>query len=519
MLLHDILNYQAREYPDVDFAVQGDQKMTFEAAVAASNQLANALIESGLGVGDRFAFLSKNSIEYAILFYAASKCGAVPVPLNFRLAPAEWAFIINDSGAKLLIASAEYVEGIDKVRDDLKTVTTFVAIGAPDADKYKDYAAWVTSHPDSAPTREIKDSDDLYQMYTSGTTGHPKGAVVTQAAVTSQIVQFTLAFQRMPSDVTLIVAPMYHAAAAATALSSTATAGTLLIQEDFNPVDVVVALSEQNVAHTTLVPAMIQAVLVMVPDVAERNYDTLQTMIYGASPIAEGVLRRAMQVFQCDFFQGYGMTETTAAVSFLSPADHARALEGNPELLLSAGRPLVGTEVKIVDDDDNTLEVGQIGEICARGPQLMSGYWNLPDASEKALWRGWMHTGDAGMLDKDGFIFVQDRVKDMIISGGENVYPREVENVLFQHEAVADAAVIGVPSEKWGETIKAIVVLKEGTEATEEAIIDYCKDKIAGYKRPTSVDFIEILPRNASGKVLKKDLRAKYWEGQTRQVS
>jgi acyl-CoA synthetase (AMP-forming)/AMP-acid ligase II len=213
------------------------------------------------------------------------------------------------------------------------------------------------------------------------------------------------------------------------------------------------------------------------------------------------------------------MTETTAVLCFLMPEDHRRALSGNPELLLSAGRPVMGTQVKIVDEDDNEVPRGTIGEICGQGPQLMSGYWNLPEASEKALWRGWMHTGDAGTMDENGYVYVQDRVKDMIISGGENVYPREVENLLFEHPAIVDAAVIGVPSDQWGEAVKGIVVLKQGHEATAEEIMEFCKGKIAGYKRPQSIDFIAELPRNASGKVLKKDLRAKFWEGKTRQVS
>lgn len=519
MLLHDFIQYHAREHSDLDFAVLGAKRITYREADAVTNQIAHALIGAGLAKGDRFAYLSKNSIDYALMFYGASKAGVVPVPLNYRLAPPELAYIINDAGAKLVICSAEYVEGINSVRNTLKTVEKYIAIDAPEDQGFEDYKKWHSSQPTETPDREVKLSDDLYQMYTSGTTGHPKGAVLTQSAVSSQIMQFQFAIQRSPGERTQIVAPMYHAAAAITALGVVATGGTLYIHTDFNPVEVVAALSDQEIAHTTLVPAMIQACLFMVPDVKERKYDSLKTMAYGASPIAENVLRLAMQVFQCDFFQAYGMTETTAVLTFLTPDDHRRALDGKPDLLLSAGRPVIGTRIKIVDDDDNEVPRGTIGEICGKGPQLMSGYWNLPEASEKALWRGWMHTGDAGTMDENGYIYVQDRVKDMIISGGENVYPREVENALFEHPAIADAAVIGIPSEQWGETVKAIVVLKKGHEANADEIMEFCKGKIAGYKRPHSVDFIEELPRNASGKVLKKDLRTKYWEGRERQVS
>jgi acyl-CoA synthetase (AMP-forming)/AMP-acid ligase II len=224
-------------------------------------------------------------------------------------------------------------------------------------------------------------------------------------------------------------------------------------------------------------------------------------------------------VFGCDFAQGYGMTETTAVLSFLLPSDHKLALKEKPGLLLSAGRPIVGTEVRVVDEDDNPLPNGTIGEIIGRGPQLMRGYWNLPDESAEALRGGWMHTGDAGVLDDEGYIYIQDRVKDMIVSGGENIYPRVVEEALFKHPAIADAAVIGVPDEQWGETVKAIVVLRDKATATEEEVIDFCRDKVGGFERPRSVDFVSTLPRNPTGKVLKRELREPYWAGQKRRVA
>ena len=519
MRLHDYLDYQAREHPDIEFAVLGDRTITYREAVIEANRLANAFASAGLQIGDRLAFLSKNSIEHALLFYASSKAGVVPVPLNYRMASPEWAYIINDAQAKMLIASAAYVSIVDGFRGELKTVERFIAIDADGAEGWDDYRRWVAEQADTAPDRVVTDDHDVYQLYTSGTTGHPKGAVLTHRAVTANLAQVSFVFAASHGERTLIVAPLYHAAAAVTAFSCVYWGGCLYIQEDFNPVEVVRALSEERITQTTLVPAMIQACLVFVPDIAERRFDDLRLITYGASPIAEETLRRAVKAFGCDFAQGYGMTETTAVLTFLLPSDHELALKEKPELLLSAGRPIVGTEVRVVDENDEPVPNGTIGEIIGRGPQLMRGYWNLPDESAEALRGGWMHTGDAGVLDDDGYVYIQDRVKDMIVSGGENIYPRVVEEALFKHPEIADAAVIGVPDEQWGETVKAIVVLRAEATATEEEVIEFCRDKLGGFERPRSVDFVGTLPRNPTGKVLKRELREPYWAGQKRRVA
>jgi acyl-CoA synthetase (AMP-forming)/AMP-acid ligase II len=518
MFLHDTFDYSAREHPDAEFAVQGARSVSYAEAQALANQIANALVAKGLAPGDRVALLSKNSIEHALWYYACSKVGVVPVPLNFRLAPPEWSYIVNDAGAVLLFAQDALAAAIEPVRGELGSVKHWVAIGA-DVPGWERFESFVASQPATAPSHRGTPDDDVYQMYTSGTTGRPKGAVLTHRAVVSQLHQASLAFRSMPGDRTLIVAPLYHAAASISTFVTVMAGGSLYIQEDFVPAEVVRALSEERIASALLVPAMIQFCLVGVKDVAERRYDALRLLIYGASPIAEQTLRRAIDVFGCDFLQGYGMTETTAAASYLMPSDHRRALAGEPHLLLAAGRALLGTELRIVGADGRTLPNGAIGEIAVRGPQLMRGYWNLPEATAEALRDGWMLTGDAGILDDEGFLFVQDRTKDMIVSGGENVYPREVEEVLYRHPAVAEAAVIGVPDPKWGEAVKAIVVPKPGAAIDADALMQFCDGQLAGYKRPRSVDFIDALPRNPSGKVLKRELREKFWVGHSRRVS
>jgi fatty-acyl-CoA synthase len=519
MRLHDFLDYRAREQGDAEFALQGTRRLTYREAWAEANRIANAFVNSGLQSGERIAILSKNSIEYMLLYFAASKAGVVPVPLNYRLAPVEWRYIINDSGAKLLIVAGDYPQAINSIRHELQTVSHFVAMDSS-VSGWENYYDWVAQQPPTASERHITPDHDLFQLYTSGTTGHPKGAVLTQRAVTAHLAQIGLAHEIRRGERVLIVAPLFHVAAAnAGAFPCVYAGGCLYIQSDFVPAAVVRAMSEERIGLAILVPAMIQACLTAVPDVAQHRYEALRLIHYGASPIAEQTLRRAIEVFQCDFSQGYGMTEMTAAITNLSAADHRRALAGQPQLLLSAGRPTVGTEVRVVDADDNPVPFGAIGEIIARGPQLMKGYWNLPEATAETLRGGWMHTGDAGAMDAEGYIYIQDRVKDMIVSGGENIYPRMVEEVLYQHAAIAEAAVIGVPDERWGETVKAIVVLREGMTATAEELMDFCRGKLGGFERPRSVDFVTALPRTPSGKVLKRTLREPYWVGQRRRVA
>ncbi len=518
MRLHDFLDYHARERGDAEFAIQGNRRVTYREALAQTNRLANAFVSAGLQIGDRIAVLSKNSIEYVLLYFAASKAGVVPVHLNYRLAPPEWSYIINDAGAKLLLAGGEFPRALEPIRSELQTIERFVANNSAGASQWEDYQQWVGGEPTTPPDRLITEDHELYQMYTSGTTGEPKGAVATHRAAIAQLVQRGLILKSEPGERWLLVAPIFHAAAAnQVACQSVYWGSCLYIQADFDPVELIRTLSHERISIAHIMPAMIQACLVTVPDVAERRYDDLRFISYGSSPISEKTLRRAMEVFKCGFVQGYGMTETIG-LTLLLPSEHRRALKDKPELLLSAGRPLVGTEVRIVDADDIPVPDGTTGEIVARGPQLMKGYWNQPQATAEALRGGWMHTGDAGMIDAEGYLYIQDRVKDMIVSGGENVYPRVVEEVLFHHPAVADAAVISVPDERWGESVKAIIVLRSGMNATAEEIVEFCRGKLGRFEQPRSVDFLQALPRTPSGKVLKRALREPYWAGHQRRV-
>jgi acyl-CoA synthetase (AMP-forming)/AMP-acid ligase II len=518
--LHDPLDTWARRQPAAPFAEQpGRGTITYAEAADRTDRLARALVASGLDVGDRVAVLSKNSLEYVLLYYAAAKAGVALIPLNYRLAPPEWEYILRDAGPRVVFAGAPYLAALDGLRPRLDSVRRFVALDAArPAPGWESYAAWLSEAP-SQPGHQVTPEMDALQLYTSATTGHPKGAVLTHAAVAANVTQIQHAVQGRPGERSLVVAPLFHAAVVPSTFTCVAWGGCVSVREDFLPADVVRALSEERIGFAVLVPSMIQACLMGVPDVAERDYPQLRLIYYGASAVAEQTLRAALRVFRCGLMQSYGLTEATQALTFLTPADHERALADRPELLQAAGRAAADTELRAVDAADRPVPTGALGEIVARGPQLMRGYWGQPEETARALRGGWLHTGDIGALDADGYLYVRDRLKDMIVSGGENVYPRVVEDVLFRHPAIADAAVIGVPDSRWGESVKAVVVLRPGAATTPAEIVGFCREHLAGYELPRSVDVVDALPRTPSGKVLKRVLREPYWAGQRRQVA
>lgn len=519
MRLHDYLEFFARETPDHSCAEMGERKLTYLEVDRLANRFANSLLAQGLTKGDRFIFVSLNSIDTVIMYYGAAKVGVVPVPLNYRLAPREVLYIVNDSESKLVFSQSEFCDGIDAVQSDIENVQAYIHLSSENRERWVSYETWLVSD-DRNPRADVSDTDQLYQMYTSGTTGLPKGVMSTHYSVCENISSGILfSGMELSRERSLIVAPLYHVAAAVTAMLIIARGGSLIIVDAFDPVNVVNKLEGEKISIVTLVPAMIQACLVFVQDLDSRDFSSLRRITYGASPIAKEVLVKAMQKFGCEFSQGFGMTELSCIATGLSAEDHVRAIESEPELLASAGRAVLGTEVRIADENDQEVPYGTVGELQVRGPQVMTGYWNKPEATAKTLKDGWMHTGDAAKMDKRGYIFIQDRIKDMIVSGGENIYPAEVENALFQHPAVADAAVIGIPSEQWGETVLAFLVLQRDEKPTTEDLIEHCRAHLAGYKLPRQIEFMDALPRNASGKVLKNQLREPYWKGIERKVN
>jgi acyl-CoA synthetase (AMP-forming)/AMP-acid ligase II len=515
LLLHDVFDYFAAARGDLCFAVDGERSVTYREARLRTNQFAHAITSAGLRAGDRLVYVGTNSIEHALLYYAASKIGVVPVPLNHRLTAAEISFVLADSGAKAFVADDAVAERVGVLAAEHPAIDRWVSIGGSPPDGWTSFSEWLDGRALADPAHRGSTDDVLYQMYTSGTTGTPKGVLLSHRSVLTNCAQVSagLGYGIGSGDRWLIVAPLFHAAAVITAFNCVAGGGCLVIHRGFDAAAVVRALAEDGISLTTLVPAMIHACLHTVPDVAERTYPSLRAIAYGGSVIAEPTLRRAIEVFGCDFYQGFGQTESSAGLTYLTELDHRQALAGRPELLASCGRALPGTEIRVVDETGAPLPVGEVGEVVARGPQLMDGYWNQPEETARALRDGWLWTGDAGSLDADGYLTIRDRIKDMIITGGENVYPREVEAVVIEHDDVLDVAVIGVPDERWCEVVHAVVVPRTDVAIDIASLDEHCRRRLAGFKVPRSYEIVSELPRNASGKVRKVELRKRIAAG------
>lgn len=472
-----------------------------------------ALAARGVRRGDRIAFLSRNHPDYYALLLGVAGIGAVLVPVNWRLAPPEVEYILADSGALLLFAGEGFVELGQQLAGRIPALRDVVPMA--------DLLAWCAQTPPSGAAAAVAapDPDDVAtQIYTSGTTGRPKGAMLTHRAL--------LAFRSLPEavqpewnrwtedDVSLIVMPQFHIGGTGFGLQTICAGATGLVMQDFDAGAVLHAIEHDRLSKIFTVPAAMQ-MLLRHPRARAVDYSRIRTMIYGASPIPLDVLREAMDVFRCGFVQQYGMTEMCGTICALPPEDHDPA--GN-ERMRSAGKPLDGVEVRIIDADGQPVAPGEVGEVAIRAVTRMAGYWNLPEATAEAIMPdGFFRSGDAGRLDGDGYLYIVDRVKDMIVSGGENVYPAEVEAVLRRHDAVADVAVIGVPDERWGEAVKAVVVPRGDFDAA--AVLAWARGELAGYKLPKSIDTVAELPRNAGGKVLRRELRAPYWQGRERAIN
>lgn len=487
---------------------------TFAQLDAESNRVAQALSASGVTTDDLVAYLDKNSPEYFLSLYGGAKLNAVSVAVNWRLAPPEIEYVLNNSEAKVLIIGEEFLGMLSQIT--LPHIKQVVVIGDAQDSDHPTWDQWLAGHDSIDPQVAISPDDSCYQLYTSGTTGLPKGVELTHNNLICAV-RDGFGIVNMGSDSTnLTCMPLFHVSGSAWGVLGTYWGSRTVLLREPDLMAILKAIPEQRITHTIFVPAVLQFLLAL-PEIRETDLSSMQSLTYGASPITESVLIDGIKTFGCEFTQAYGLTETTGAVCMLSAEDHD---PGGPRahLLRSCGKPIFNHEVKIMDaDTSEPIADGKVGEIWIKGPQVMKGYWKNPEATEKAFAGEWLQSGDAGYI-KEGYVYIHDRVKDMIISGGENIYPAEIENALMRHDSIADAAVIGIPDERWGESVKAIIV-KSDPALTEKEVIEYCYTLLAGYKCPKSIDWIDALPRNPSGKILKTELRKPYWGDRTRQVS
>jgi fatty-acyl-CoA synthase len=507
----DILKFWASERPD-DVALEQDGRTTSYAELEQNTRRIIALMAAnGVNAGDRVAWLGKNSDLYCQLYLAAARVGVVMVPVGWRLAPPEVAYILKDTGAKIVFTGEEFTETASRIAPDLPA-NPLVMGGAQ--------ARQAIAATEPSEHQRVSDDAPVLQLYTSGTTGNPKGVMLSNANLLGLRNPGNEAGLKWnfyePRECMLVAMPCSHIGGTGLVNIAIVNGIRTLVQAEFTPVGVLEAI-ENGATHMFIVPAALQMV-VQHPRAKETDFSHLKYLMYGAAPMPLELLKEAVRTMpNAGFLQAYGMTETSGTISILPPDDHV--LEGN-QRMRSAGKAVPGAKIEVRGPDNKEVPLGEIGEVCVHSPSNTAGYWQLPDATRDTIDDdGWLHTGDAAVMDEDGYIYIQDRIKDMIISGGENVYPAEVENAIFGHPAVAEVAVIGVPSERWGEEVKACVVAKPGMEIEEGDIIAYARERVAAFKAPKSVDVIPEMPRNPSGKILRRQLREPYWEGQERQVS
>lgn len=498
----DLLARSVRLDPDAPAIQDEDRTVSFVELAREVRRTAEALVGLGVRSGDRLAILSRNRIEYAALYFAAAEVGAVLVPLNWRLGAREVHQILKDSDARILFAERRFVVPLE---GQLRGV--LLDGSAPG------WTPWRDLPGGSLPPGGLEEERDAVQMYTSGTTGHPKGVLLTQSNLCWNTLIWLREMPFQPTSRYLQVTPLFHIGGLVMLLCAVAAGATIVLHREFAPDLVGRALDEDGITHTLMVPAMLRWLL-MEPSNQARRAPHLERVLYGGSPIGVDLLGEAMAHLECDFVQGYGLTETCAGITALRPEDHRDVAR-----LQSAGRAVQLLDVRVVDGDGAPCPVGTAGEIVCRGPNVTRGYWRRPDETASALRGGWFHTGDVGTKDDGGYLYIVDRLKDLIIVGGENVSSREVEAVLLARSEVADAAVVGIPHPVWGESVLAYVQSHvEGSVALERALIRACRRDLAQFKCPTRIEFRTELPRNAAGKVLKAELRAPWWSEQERKV-
>jgi acyl-CoA synthetase (AMP-forming)/AMP-acid ligase II len=521
MLVGDIIPRNAKHYPNRVAIVDGGTSYTFREHEIRVNQLANALLDRGLRRRDRISIFSPNGAPYLEVYGAGEVTGIIVNTVNFRLAPEEVRYILEDADPGVVFFDAQQTNAMTSIRQSLPSVRHFVRIGGgvTDAPAWcEPYEPFLESGSPAKPDQVPQLEDTAYLIYTSGTTGRPKGVLLGQRAQWLNSLVIAQELNARATDRWLLVMPLFHVGAKYLQLAHHLAGATIFVHRRFDAQAAVETIERERITRTHFAPTMLQSVLDLI-DIDERDLSSLRMITYGTAPMSVPLLRRALEKFGPVFQQRYGSTEAAAVTALCA---HQHVLDGSPEevaRLASAGQPNLMTDVRVVRDNGTDCPPGEPGELLIRNPDLiMQGYWKNPEATREVLKDGWFASGDVATMDEERFVYIVDRKHEMIISGGENIYPREVEEAIAHHSDVLDVAVIGVPDEKWGETVMAFVVLRDGQALAPGDIIEHCRSRIASYKKPSRVEFRASLPRMPSGKIDKRKLREPYWKGQQRQV-
>ncbi len=525
MVLTETLAKALKLFPRKQAIVCGERRWTYQEFCHRINRLSHGLRGFGIGKDDKVAILHPNCHVFLESYYAIPQIGAISVPINYRLSPREVAFVLKDSESKILIADLMFKNQINGIREEIRGIERILWTGEPrgpdDSGDLSYEKVLEQAEFSPLPDPPIKDEDIAQIYYTSGTTGRPKGVMLSHKNVATHALGTIAEIHLTDCDVWVHVAPLFHLADAWATWAVTWVGGTHVLVREFDAKVVLETIEKEKVTLTNLIPTMLN-LMVNHPEVGRFDYSSLRVLLSGGAPIAPEVVRKIVVTFHCDYIQTYGMTETSPYLTLSILKGHLKKLSDEDQLRFKSktGREFIGVEMKVVDEQGEEIKKDEkeVGEIIVKGDIVTKGYWKLPEETKKSVKDGWLYTGDMAVMDEEGYVTIVDRKKDMILTGGENVYSTEVENVLYTHPAILECAVIGIPDQKWGEAVKGFVVLKSGQKATEEEIIQFCKERLAHYKAPKSIDFIGALPRTGSGKIHKKGLRDKYWEGYKKKV-
>ena len=505
----DVPRKGATLFPDKVAMVFEGTRITYREMNERVNRFTNALIELGCEKGDRLTILSENTYKYMEVYFAAAKAGMSVTPLNFRLSDKELIHIVNDSEAVIFVAGDGYEERSQGLREALQNIRTWISLGKED-EGYLSYEKLIKGASAADPNLEVDEDDMAILMYTGGTTGLPKGVMLAHRNLLTAAYGLIIIFSMTRHDIECYLLPLFHISFWP-ALCLHMVGGTVVILPRVDVPDILRNIQEMKCTSINLVPTLLGWIL-NYPELDKFDLSSLRLIKYAGSPMPQDMLKRCINKFGNIFSQGYGLTEAAPLVTALFPEDHD--YDGpRAHLLKSVGKEGTTVEVCVVDEKDEPVKPSQVGEIVARGKNIMMGYWKNPELTAETLRGGWLHTGDMGTVDEEGYIYLVDRKADMIITGGENVYPKETEDILYEHQAIQECAVVSAPDEKWGERVQAVVVLREGFKTTEEELIRHCKERLAGYKCPKKIEIWDEIPKTPVGKILRKDIRKHFWEG------